>query len=137
MSNFTKTFTINTTFENDQITLIVERMKRKDALKLIPYMGEPDKDGKIKISFKGQIELLDVAADLLPKYAKSMTGLVTKDGDVISIEDMCSEAYFLDLIGNIINELMTKSFMSKTERKKLKEQPESTLEDLQDTNTSQ
>lgn len=136
MSNFTKTFTIDTTFEDDAITLIVSRMKRKDALKLVPYMGEPDENGELKIDFKGQIELLDIAADLLPKYIESMTGLKDAEGTAITVEEMLDGAYFLDLIGNIINDLMVKSFMSKKERKKLKEQPVSTSGGSQDISPS-
>mgnify|MGYP000536404972 CR=1 FL=1 len=136
MSNFTKTFDVNTTFEDDQITLVMSRMKRKDAFKLIPYMGEPDKEGNVKVSFAGQIELMNVAADLLPKYIKEMKGLKDEEGNAISIEDMLNESYFLDLVGIVLNELMLKSFMGKQAIKKLNEPLEKSMESSSTTSTS-
>lgn len=119
MSNFTKSYTVELSFEDDVVTLRMSRMKRKDALKLIPYMGEPDEQGNVPLTFASQVELMDVAADLLPKYIADMTGLKDEDGNALTVEEMLDEAYFLTLVGEIVNVLMTKSFVSKDAEKKL------------------
>jgi len=137
MSKFTKSFRVELDFEGDHLVLVMERMKRKDALKLVPYMGAPDADGTVNISFGDQITVMNVAADLLPKYVKSLTGLVDEDGEAMTIEMIVDEAYFLTLIGQILNHLMVKSFIGEAEVKKSNAQQENTSETSAPTKPSQ
>ena len=118
MSKFTKSIIRKFEFEDDLVEVTLERMKRKDAMKLMPFVGEPDEDGTVKMTFSNQMEMLDMTGDLLPKYVKRISGLVDADGADVSVDTMCDEAYFLDLIGKIVQELMESSFMTKAERKK-------------------
>ena len=123
MSNFTKTFNFTTQFEDDTVTVVMERLKRADTMKLLPFFGEPDSEGKQKISFKNRTELMDAMSDILPKTVKSVTGLHDENGEAISFEDVMNETYFAILINEIVDKLFENSFVSGEEIKKSNAQP--------------
>jgi len=129
MSKFTKSISREFEFEGDKVQVTMDRMKRKDAMKLMPYIGEPDAAGNVTMKFKDQMEMVDSVGDLLPKYIKRISGLIDDNGEDVTIETVCEESYFLDLIGDMVGALMEGSFMSTKKEKKLEESSESTTEE--------
>ena len=129
MSSYTKSIKCEFEFEGDKVNITMGRMNRKDAMSLMPFFGDPGPDGKIAMNFTSQMEMLDAASDLLPKYIKSMTGLKDEDGEDISIKTICEEAYFLNLISEIIAELVDASFLTEKKVKKSHAQPAKTIQE--------
>ena len=68
MSRFTKNITKEFDFDGDNVTVTMKRLKRKDALKLMPYIGEPNEQGEVEMTFNDQMEMIDVGGDMLKKY---------------------------------------------------------------------
>lgn len=141
MSNFSKRFTKEISFDGDEVVVEMRRMKRKDALKLSTFMSVGDGDDEVKMSFTDQFEMIDVAADMLPKYLISIKGLFIDDVEVsISDDDtmkiVYEEAYFISLLSEIISVLMQKSFLNEdgVEKKSVKS-PESDTVDSETTPT--
>ena len=112
MGKFTRSFTRTFTFNGKPIMVTMERMKRKDAMRLMPYMGEPDESGKVKLSFQNQMEMLDVAADLLPKYVKAF------EYEDATLEEVLDEAFFIGLVGEIVSAWTEASFAFGDDEKK-------------------
>ena len=104
MSSFTPLVKFETTFENDTITMSLKRLKRKAMMKLTPYLiaNEESVSTKGKIS---EMELMNVSADMLPEHVVNFKGLKDADGNEISLEAMCEEAFFIPLQAGIISEL--------------------------------
>ena len=132
MGKFTKSTTHNIEFDGDTVTVVLTRMKRKDAMKLMPFIQPPDADGKVKmIPFQDQMKMLDVAADILPKYITRVSGLMDLDTNVEldtkeASDRIVEEAYYMGLIGELIGEWVEASFLFEGGEKKLEESPEST-----------
>jgi len=130
MSKFTKSITRTFQFQGNEVMIVMDRMKRKDAMKLMPYIGEPTKDENgetvVKMKFQDQMQMLDACGDMLPKYIKRINGLLDADGNEIDKDTFCDESYFMELQGEAIQELMNASFMASADEKKSESAPSST-----------
>lgn len=115
MSKFTKTVRRTFEFEDDEVVVVLRRLKRKDMMKLMPYMKGVE-DGE-SIGTMDSIQMLDFSADMLIDYVVSMTGLIDGDGDEMNFSDIAGEAYFMNLISEICMALFEVSNMSKDDSK--------------------
>lgn len=118
MSGFTPTVRYETDFGDDHITMSLKRLKRKDFMKLSPYMGEPDGEGNMRITFQSQLEMMNVIGTQVPEYVENFQGLTDANGQALGIETVVEEVYFQDLLGEIIQELMRISHPSEADLKK-------------------
>lgn len=120
MSKFTKNFTVTKEFDGDTVIVNMSRMKRKDALKLAPYMNKITDGDTTKLTFEDNMQMVDAAANLLPKYVNSITGLyideteVTKDSELFT--DMLEEVYFMELVSELIGDLVQNSFLQNVKK---------------------
>lgn len=142
MSQFTKHVKGTLTFDGDTVEVTMRRLRRKDAMKLVPYMGEPDEDGNFVMQFSDQMQMMDVAADLLQKsdYVFELSGLnlngheLKKTGENVSNQedwdDMFENAYFMPLLSDMMSFLMSESFVKEETVKKSGEQPVDTSRGL-------
>ncbi len=121
MSKFTKSITRTYQFEGDTVVVVMDRLKRKHALKLIPYMSEPDEDGKVIMKLDESMDFMDVASDILAKHVTSITGLLDGNGEIVPINAVIGEdgtSYFIELSTEIMADLMEASFMKQKDEKK-------------------
>jgi len=117
MSRFTKTFTVTKEFDDDTITIVMERMKRTEALSLAPFFKE-DANGNQMISFEDRPKMMDVMSEILPRCVKSFTGCKDEFGADMTFAEVLEEAYFISLVQEIINELFQHSYSSGVSSKK-------------------
>lgn len=141
MSKFTKSITRTYDFEDDTVTVTMNRLKRKHALKLIPHIGEPDEDGRVVMNLDESMEFMDLAAGMLTQYITSMVGLVDDEGAQISVDDAFgeeAESYFIQLASDIMSDLMEASFIKPKDEKKSDKLPKniSEVSATQSTSTS-
>jgi len=132
MSKFTKQIKRTYQFDGDEVYVVMDRLKRKDALKIAPLMNEPDENGKVKMSFEDSMKFTDVASGILKKYITVFTGLKDEDGVALVIEDIFGEdgaVYFMELISEIIGDLMEASFATEDNEKKSESTPTSTSQE--------
>jgi len=160
MGNFKKLITCKTEFDGDKIKADLKKLKRKDAVRLIPMMGAPDSEGNFKVDdLAEQMELMDAMSDILSnhKYIVNFSGLfvtdtdpetgeqrirelVLKQGKLVDeanadlLESLLEDAYFMPLLSEIVSELMDKSFVKNNEVKKSVNPSENTLADSVTTN---
>lgn len=160
MGNFRKLITCTTAFDGDTIKVDLKKLKRKDAVRLIPMMGTPDDEGNFKVDdLAEQMELMDAMSDILSnhKYIVNFSGLfvtdenpetgeertrelvmkqgkLTDDKNSDLLESLLEDAYFMPLLSDIVSTLMDKSFMKNDEVKKSENLPENTLADSVTTN---
>jgi len=121
MSKFTKQIKRTYQFDGDEIQITMDRLKRKDALKIAPLMTEPDENGKVAMSFEDSMKFADVASSILKKYITVFEGLKDGDGNALSVGDIFGEegaVYFMELVSEIISDLMEASFTNKETEKK-------------------
>jgi len=117
MSSFTPTVTFETTFEDDVITMDLRRLKRKSMMKLSPYM---DTEGNGVIA---EMELMDVATDMLPGYVTNFAGLKDANGTLIPFDKMLEEAYFIPIMSAILGKLFDISQLAKGDQGNSQGQP--------------
>ncbi|MCK5609649.1 hypothetical protein KAR91_47690 [Candidatus Pacearchaeota archaeon] len=129
MSKFTKQITKTYEFEGDNVVVKMKRLKRKDAIKLAPFMTEPDEDGKVKMKFEESLNFMEESCKVLMKYVTSFTGLTdNEDKDLVEGEPVYMTAkevlgedgstYFMNLISLMISDLMQASFAGGDKEKK-------------------
>ena len=121
MSRFTPSVKYSTSFDGDNISMVLTRLKRKDAMRLAKFYqyDEKKKQGSL---IGDEAELMEVVADVLPRYVNDFAGLVTAENRPMSIEEAIDEMYFMPLIGDILSELMNISSLSEDDEVK-SEQP--------------
>ena len=133
MSKFTKQIKRVYIFEDDTVSVSMKRLKRKDAIKLAPFMSEPDKDGKVTMAFEDSLKFADKACEVLLKYTTNFEGLKEEDGTPLKIADIFGEegsTYFMGLISEMMADLMEASFVGGEEdEKKSDVQQEDTLKE--------
>lgn len=128
MGNFTKVIETSFEFDGDTISVTMNRLKRKDALSIAPFLKQDDETGETKMSFEDNLKFMDVAAELLPKYLKRMGGLFI-EGEELTIKEFepsnkeladnfIGDVYFIEIISEIIGFLISESFLSDDESKK-------------------
>ena len=131
MSKFTKQVKKEYTFEDDIVKVSMSRLKRKDAIKLAPFMTEPDESGNVMMKFEDSLIFADKACEILSKYVTSFEGLKEDDGTPLTVEDIFGEdgsTYFMELVSSMMSDLMEASFAGGSE-KKLDAQPADTSEE--------
>jgi len=101
MGHFTPVVIFTTEFDGDQITFKMRRLLRRHVVKLAPHVSQ---NGET-LSFSGQMELMDIAAKIVPDVVESMTGLVIEGRDG-TINEVLDEAYFAPLLGNLLVEML-------------------------------
>jgi hypothetical protein len=136
MSNYRKSIGKTFEFEGDKVRVIVTPMKRKDALKIIPLLNIDTETGKAQLTLENQYQILDVAADLLPKSIKEFQGLKDNEGQPMTFEEAANEMYFIELISDIVQFVMSISFISGGEEKKSGEPPVNSTAVSEATNVS-
>ena len=122
MSKFTKQFKKEYNFEGDVISVTMTRLKRKDAIKLAPYMNEPDEDGKVSMALEDSMKFADAANEIILKNIVEFSGLYDGANVQLNKEDVFgedSEVYFMPLTSDIITDLMEESFVGGGDEKKL------------------
>lgn len=125
MSNFTPTVKYETDFDDDHIVMELSRLKRKGILKISPFLaGGVQDDGTIKMSFEDQAQMATVMAEILPEHIRNFEGLKDADGNSINIDTVIDEAYFRDLVGEIMGVLFRISKPSENEVKNSERKPE-------------
>lgn len=123
MSKFTPLVEYETGFEGDTVTMKIRRMTRADQQNLIPFMGDVDDEGQLKMSFKDENELSNAMLGLLPQNIKEFAGLKDESGEDISLETAIKETYFMGLISEILMKLMEVSNIKAEDKKKSGESP--------------
>jgi len=126
MSKFTKSCPYETEFEEDKITMNLNRLRRADMMVLMPFMNEAGK-GEVKVD----VDLMNLASDLLPNYVENFKGLKDEDGNPVTIETVCDQTYFMTLAGEIIAELFNISKLG-DEDSKNSDKPRSTTDVAQE-----
>ena len=125
MSKFTKQFKKEYNFEGDVVCVTMTRLKRKDAIKLAPYMSEPDEDGKVSMALEDSMKFADAANEIILKNIVEFSGLYDGANLQLNKEDVFgedSEVYFMPLTSDIITDLMEESFVGGGDEKKLEKQ---------------
>jgi len=120
MSKFTKQIKRVYQFEDDTVSVSMKRLKRKDAIKLAPFMSEPDENGQVSMAFEDSLKFADKACEVLLKYTTVFEGLKEEDGTPIPLEDVFGEegeTYFMELTSNMMSDLMEASFVGEKEKK--------------------
>jgi len=124
MSKFTKRITRTYKFDGDVLTVEMDRLKRKDALSIMPHLPKMEDDGEtLKMDQKQQAKLMEVSGDILQKYLVTIIGLTMDDKPVTSEEAIIllfDQSYFMELQSDILSDLFTASFNSEDKEKKLK-----------------
>lgn len=131
MSKFTKHFKRSFPFDGDTVEVTMTRLKRKDAIKLAPFMTEPDENGKVTMALEDSMKFADVASAVIMKNIITFTGLNDEDGIGLNVDDVFgeeAEAYFMPLVSEIISDLMDASFVGTEDEKKLEKPVNDTLE---------
>lgn len=93
-------------FDGDSIVVTVNRLKVKSMSKLAGKYT----DGKL--TFASQMELCETAAELLPDYIVSVSGMKKADGSEFSRDELLGvlgEFYFAGFVGELLNKLIEAS----------------------------
>lgn len=116
MSKYTKTVKFEAQFDGDNVSCNFRRLSRADmtlTTSMIDYSrvdenGFPCEDDNTK--------MLNAVIDMLPRYIDGqLHGLTDADGNVISIEEVAAEGYFLPLATAMATSLMNSSAISETD----------------------
>jgi len=83
MSNYVRTSTVEVEFDGDKLTATIKALELGDLLKVQ--------------SIDTEVDFLQWAREALPKYIK-VDGLRDAAGTDLTIEDVCTSAYFLPLM---------------------------------------
>lgn len=121
MSKFTKSIARTYSFDEDTVTVVMDRLKKKDLIHILPYLGSPDDDGNVKLSFEQSLRLLDEAGDVIKKRVRSIEGLKIASEDLEGgslIDTVFDNSYFMELLGQMLGDLVSASFSGKTVEKK-------------------
>jgi len=139
MSKFTKHIKRTYEFDGDTVEVVMARMKRKDAVKIAPKMGQPNEEGDITMTVEQSIKFTDESADMLAKYVVSLDGLKEEDGTPIDKDALLGEegpVYFLELLSKMFADLLNASFVKKDDAKKSEGQSEPSTNEAAFTNPS-
>ena len=128
MSNFTRTFTKNYDFDGDKVHVEMKRLKRAQALTLIPVVqevsnaAESDDPNKAQMQTETAMGLMEIAEGILKDAIVKVSGLYFDDTEVQvgteEFEEMLTSVYFMQLIMLIVNDLIEESFLGIDNQKK-------------------
>ena len=112
MSNFTPLVERTYEFEGDSIKVVFARLRRKDMLAAMPAFkklmdAEEAKDAELKSAAINDV--LNIIAEVLPEYVKSVEGLKDSEGNDIGIKTVADEMYFMGLCAQIATDIMGES----------------------------
>lgn len=114
MSGFVPNSKFCTSFEGDEVCMVLSPLKRKDVQTLAPFISQED-DGQVKMSFKEQLDFLNAFSDMMPDYVADFSGLKDESGNEVLLEIVFSNVYFMELSGIIVGELMNISRLRQDE----------------------
>jgi len=117
MSRFTSSFPFTVEFEGDAVNFTLRRLRTKHAQRLAPFMGKT-KSGKVTMTISEQFDMITVAEEILPDCVESMTGLKDRNGNALQFSDIVGQAYFISLHGQLLEALLTHSFLEDSDAKK-------------------
>ena len=115
MSSFTPLVKKKYTFEDDNVTVIFARIKRKHIMKLLPkliFLADDSDD------LAGKNEVLNDAMSIMPEYIKSIDGLTGSDNEAISKETVFDDMYFAELASQITLDMLEESMPMMGEERK-------------------
>ena len=112
MSKFIRSVPFKTEYDGDSISMNLQPLKRKDILKLAPFMGDGESVGTLD-----SFQMMDVGSGLIPNYVTNFKGLVDAEDQQITIEEAVDESYFTELVSIIMQELFAISNMGKDDSK--------------------
>lgn len=115
MSKYTPTFIRSREFDGDNISVTFVQLKRKHLLKVAGKITKGE-DGTPVLKGE-QSEILELMVDILKDCAQSITGLRDASGNVVEIDTVLEEAYFLPLMSWMFSELMLASEINEEEEK--------------------
>jgi len=104
MKNYSRTLTTTVQFDGEDIAVTLQRPKREDMLRIIEAQAEATVDGKLDTQAFG-VAGMKLGAELLPHRVTALSG-ITMDGVPVTIEDVCNEGAFLELLGDIFRVFM-------------------------------
>ena len=126
MSNFTPLVHFDIEFDGDNISMDLHRLKKACMIKIAPHLPEEiGEDGKVKMEFADEMQLLNILDELLPNNVDNFTGLKTADGIPITLDAMIKEGYFIPLASNILGKLVSITNPTKGEKDNPKDGGES------------
>lgn len=105
MSGFTKSVPFTTQFDGDEVRMKLARLSRGDLAKFAPYIETAKESGGV-MRFKDSMEMVDVAAQIIPQYVSQFQGLNDADGEPVDLETALEQSYFLPLVSVIIGRLV-------------------------------
>lgn len=89
-------------FDGQKITATLSQLTFADAM-VIESIDDSIEDGK------KNVEAARILSEKLPTYVKEFNGLVDSEGNKITIEEVCSTAYFAQLMVAIGKKLINAS----------------------------
>ncbi len=110
MSNFTPLVKREYEFDGDTVHVTFSRLRRKDMLTVLPsFMELKDAEEHSTEWSDGINSVLNILAEIMPKYVKELKGLLDAEGDLITIETVSEEMYFMKLSAMIAMDLIKES----------------------------
>lgn len=98
MSGYTQSVTESFEFDGDTITISMARIKRADLIKVGPHLPKPGEEADQEKNLK----VFEILAGIVGDYVKEFSGLKDNDGNSIAFDLVLDEAYFQDLLSEII-----------------------------------
>lgn len=95
MSGYVRATKLEEEFDGDQVTGWLQQLSIPDLLRLQSAQVSTDE------------EAAKVLAEIVPQYVKDFVGPKDADGSEVTIADVCSKAYFIELAMNIGRKLVT------------------------------
>ena len=113
MSNFTPLVNKTYEFDGDTVNVQFRRLNRKHMLAAMPAFKKlRDAEGSDDNTHEAINDLLNDIADLLPEYVTTFEGLNDANNNVVGIETVINEMYFMRLCALIAVDVMRESSVS-------------------------
>lgn len=113
MSKFTPSVRFVTEFEEDTVTMNLNRLKTDTFMSWSPFFENIDAGGSMP-PFDA-VRLVDHVRKELGQYVHNFDGLKDAEGKSVSLATMVAEAYFFELVQEIVGELIIISKLRKGE----------------------
>jgi hypothetical protein len=92
VSNYVRSVPFKTLFDGDEVTARIRPVSRADVLSMTP---------KMTAEGLNIMTSADAVAGLLPKYVDEFAGLKDAAGAAVTLETVCEDAYFSQLVVEI------------------------------------
>ena len=113
MSRYTQAVEEKTSFDGDEVTYTLRRMKNKHMLIVAPAISIQDGNLLARTS-----RLSDASKSVVLECVSNLNGLKDSAGGAIPIEIVLEEAYFLPLVDEILGKLIKISVLQEDDAKK-------------------